>query len=52
MATWAVSDLHGNYELFLAILDKVSPEDTVKMYGEVDRGFFTTEIDIDYVEKM
>lgn len=30
----------------------VSPEDTVKMYGEVDRGFFTTEIDIDYVEKM
>lgn len=30
----------------------VSPADTVKMYGEVDRGFFTTEIDIDYVEKM
>lgn len=29
----------------------ISPADTVKMYGEVDRGFFTTEIDIDYVEK-
>ncbi len=30
----------------------ISPNDTVKMYGEVDRGIFTTEIDIDYVEKM
>ena len=30
----------------------VSPTDTVKLYGEVDRGIFTTEIDIDYVEKL
>ncbi len=30
----------------------ISPKDTVKLYGEVDRGIFTTEIDIDYVEKM
>ena len=30
----------------------VSPSDTVKLYGEVDRGIFTTEIDIDYVEKL
>ena len=30
----------------------VSPTDTVKLYGEVDRGIFTTEIDVDYVEKM
>ena len=31
---------------------KVSPTDTVKLYGEVDRGIFSTEIDIDYVEKI
>ncbi len=31
---------------------KVSPTDTVKMYGEVDRGIFSTEIDIDYIEKL
>ena len=30
----------------------VSPTDTVKLYGEVDRGLFSTEIDIDYVEKL
>ncbi len=30
----------------------VSPEDTVKLYGEVDAGLFKTEIDVDYVEKM
>ena len=30
----------------------VSPADTVKLYGEVDRGIFKTEIDIDYVEKL
>lgn len=30
----------------------IRPEDTVKLYGEVDRGIFKTEIDIDYVEKM
>lgn len=30
----------------------VTPEDTVKLYGEVDRGFMKTEIDVDYVQKM
>lgn len=30
----------------------VTPDDTVKLYGEVDRGFMKTEIDVDYVEKM
>ncbi|MBP3397472.1 MAG: YgiW/YdeI family stress tolerance OB fold protein [Alphaproteobacteria bacterium] len=30
----------------------VKPTDTVKMYGEVDRGLRTTEIDVDYIEKM
>lgn len=30
----------------------IAPTDTVKMYGEVDRGLFKTEIDIDYVEKL
>lgn len=30
----------------------ITPADTVKLYGEVDRGLFKTEIDIDYVEKM
>ena len=30
----------------------VTPNDTVKLYGEVDRGIFKTEIDIDYVEKL
>ncbi len=30
----------------------VTPADTVKLYGEVDRGFLKTEIDVDYVEKM
>ncbi len=30
----------------------VTPDDTVKLYGEVDRGILKTEIDVDYVEKM
>jgi len=30
----------------------VTPNDTIKLYGEVDRGFLKTEIDVDYVEKM
>lgn len=30
----------------------ITPTDTVKLYGEVDRGIFTTEIDINYVEKL
>ena len=30
----------------------VTPSDTVKLYGEVDRGIFNTEVDVDRVEKM
>ncbi|MBQ2016909.1 MAG: NirD/YgiW/YdeI family stress tolerance protein, partial [Alphaproteobacteria bacterium] len=30
----------------------VTPADTVKLYGEVDRGIFKTEIEIDRVEKI
>ncbi len=30
----------------------ISPSDTVKLYGDVDRGIFKTEIDVDYVEKI
>lgn len=30
----------------------VTPNDTIKMYGEVDRGLTKTEIDIDYIEKV
>lgn len=30
----------------------VAPTDTVKLYGDVDRGIFKTEIEIDYVEKI
>ena len=30
----------------------ITPTDTVKLYGEIDHGIFSTEIDIDYVEKM
>jgi len=30
----------------------IGPTDTVRIYGEVDHGLFTTEIDIDYIEKM
>ena len=30
----------------------ITPTDTVKLYGEVDRGIFKTKIDIDYVEKI
>ena len=29
----------------------VTPEETVKLYGEVDRGLFKTELDINYIEK-
>ncbi|MDE5615594.1 MAG: NirD/YgiW/YdeI family stress tolerance protein [Alphaproteobacteria bacterium] len=30
----------------------VSPSDTVKIYGEVDRGFMNVEIDVDTIQKM
>ncbi len=30
----------------------VTPSDNVKLYGEVDAGWFNTEIDVDYVEKI
>lgn len=30
----------------------ITPSDTVKLYGEVDRGIFKTELDINYVEKL
>jgi uncharacterized protein (TIGR00156 family) len=30
----------------------VNETDTVKIYGDVDRGIFDTEIDVDYVEKI
>ncbi len=30
----------------------ISPNDTVKLYGDVDRGIFKTEIDVDYVKKI
>lgn len=30
----------------------ITSSDTVKIYGEVDRGMFTTEIEVDRVEKM
>ena len=30
----------------------VTPNDTVKLYGEIDSGMFKTEIDVDYVEKL
>ena len=29
----------------------ITPSDTVKLFGEVDSGWFNTEIDVDYVEK-
>lgn len=30
----------------------ITPTDNVKLYGEVDAGWFNTEIDVDYVEKL
>ncbi len=30
----------------------VTPTDTVKLYGDVDRGIFKTEIDVEYIEKL
>lgn len=30
----------------------ISPSDSVKVYGDVDRGIFKTEIDVDYIEKL
>ena len=30
----------------------VTPSDTVKLRGEVDRGIFKTEVEVDYVEKL
>jgi uncharacterized protein (TIGR00156 family) len=30
----------------------ITPSDSVKLRGEVDRGIFKTEIDVDYVEKL
>lgn len=30
----------------------VTPDDVVKIYGEVDRGIFSTEVDVDRVEKQ
>ena len=30
----------------------ITPSDTVKLYGEVERGMFTVDIDVDRVEKM
>lgn len=30
----------------------ITPQDTVKLYGDVDRGIFKTEIEVDYIEKI
>lgn len=30
----------------------ISPADTVKLYGDVDRGIFKTQIEVDYVQKI
>ncbi len=30
----------------------VTPQDTIKIYGEVDRGLWNTEIDVNYIEKI
>ncbi|MBP3316326.1 MAG: YgiW/YdeI family stress tolerance OB fold protein [Alphaproteobacteria bacterium] len=30
----------------------ITPTDPVKLYGEVDRGIFKTELEINYVEKL
>ncbi|MDE6571365.1 MAG: YgiW/YdeI family stress tolerance OB fold protein [Alphaproteobacteria bacterium] len=30
----------------------VTPNDTVKLYGEIDRGLLKTEIDVDYLQKV
>lgn len=30
----------------------ITPDDTVRIYGDVDRGIFSTEVEVDRVEKM
>ncbi|MDE6250571.1 MAG: NirD/YgiW/YdeI family stress tolerance protein [Alphaproteobacteria bacterium] len=30
----------------------ITPQDTVKLYGDVDRGLWTTEVDVNYIEKI
>lgn len=30
----------------------ITPEDTVKIYGDVDRGIFSSEIEVDKIQKM
>lgn len=30
----------------------VTPQDTVKLYGQVDRGLWGTAVDVDYIEKV
>lgn len=30
----------------------VTPQDTIKLYGEVDRGLWSTEVDVNYIEKV
>lgn len=30
----------------------ITPQDTVKLYGEVDRGLWSTEVDVNYIEKI
>lgn len=30
----------------------ITPTDSVKLYGDVDRGIFSTEVDVDYIEKL
>lgn len=54
--TYLFEDSTGNIRIEIDDDDwrgqTITPNDTVKLYGEVDRGIFKTEIDIDYVEKL